>query len=449
MAVTVRVQNFQSIEDATVVIDGLTVITGTNNSGKTSLMRAIRGVFTNAPAGPLVRHGCSHLSVTLTFDDGATILWEKGWEKPGQKGKTVNRYTINGKQIATVGRGVPPEVEALGVREIQAASDRVWPQIADQFDGTLFLVNRPGSAVAEALSDVERVGKLTSALKASEKDRRSVNAELKVRRKDVDSYKQEVDLFDGLDTVGDLIRGLDQFRQDVETAGASVEEVRSLRTRHGSAVSKVEDLSGFDPTVIPDSVRSEKLSVWSRKIGVVEEYRDRYAAASDGVSSLSGFDPTVIPDSTRVEKLSRVVETVSTFQQRHRKASGAVGGLSGFAEPNLPDTSALDGLALKVSTVRSLCERLASVKSSVEGYADFTLVGVPDADVVEQARSSLDAVIAFRDQIKDACDTLTELGREDDRVAAELALAESEVKRLLGDRGVCPTCNTIHEGAHP
>ena len=190
MAVTARIQNFQSIVDVTIVIDGLTVITGTNHSGKTAVMRAIRGVFTNASAGPLVRHGCAHLSVALAFGDGTTILWEKGWEKPSRNGKTVNRYTINGKQIAAVGRCVPPEVEALGVREVQAASDRVWPQIADQFDGALFLVNRPGSAVAEALSDVERVGKLTTALKESEKDRRLVSAELKVRRKDVLAHKQ-------------------------------------------------------------------------------------------------------------------------------------------------------------------------------------------------------------------------------------------------------------------
>ena len=108
MAVQVRVQNFQSIEDASVTIDGLTVVTGANHSGKTAFMRAIRGVFTNAPPGPLVRHGCAYLSVSLVFDDGTSVLWEKGWEKPGRKGKTINRYTVNGKQIATVGRGVPP-----------------------------------------------------------------------------------------------------------------------------------------------------------------------------------------------------------------------------------------------------------------------------------------------------------------------------------------------------
>ena len=33
--------NFQSLKDVTAVIDGMTVVTGPNNSGKTALMRAV------------------------------------------------------------------------------------------------------------------------------------------------------------------------------------------------------------------------------------------------------------------------------------------------------------------------------------------------------------------------------------------------------------------------
>jgi energy-coupling factor transporter ATP-binding protein EcfA2 len=148
MAVTVRVKNFQSIKDAELKISGLTVITGPNNSGKTAFLRAIRGLFTNAPSGPLVRQGEQNLSVYMMFDDGNSVFWEKG---------KVNQYTVNGKTLSSVGRGVPPEVEALGVREISAGSEKIWPQVARQFDGTLFLVDRPGATMAEALSDVERV----------------------------------------------------------------------------------------------------------------------------------------------------------------------------------------------------------------------------------------------------------------------------------------------------
>jgi len=362
VAVQVRVQNFQSIADASVSIDGLTVVTGANNSGKTAFMRAIRGVFTNAPPGPLVRHGCAHLSVALTFDDGTSVLWEKGWEKPGRKGKTINRYTVNGKQIATVGRGVPPEVESLGVREISAASDRVWPQIAQQFDGTLFLVNRPGSAVAEALSDVERVGALSSALKASEKDRRSANAELKVRRKDVEGHKQAAERFDGLDSVGDEVRAL-----GVVCSGIQEQEQR---------------------------------------IGQVTRLQARLEAAAHTAEALEGFDPGAVPE-TKAPKIKQAIEKISGYAIRLQEARETRNRLAGFTEVALPESTRTLEIKGQYAEAASLSARLLQARDQVK------------ASTVAHSKALVD-----------------------------LADAESEVQRLLGDRGVCPTCNTVHEGAH-
>jgi len=402
MAVTVRVQNFQSIEDATIVIDGLTVITGTNNSGKTAVMRAIRGVFTNAPAGPLVRYGCAHLTVTITYADGTTIVWEKGWEKPGRKGKTVNRYTINGKQIATVGRGVPPEVEALGVREISAASDRVWPQIAAQMSGDLFLVDRPGSAVAEALSDVERVGKLTSALKASEKDRRSTVSELKVRRKDVVSHQGALDKYDGLDSVGSVIRGLGDTRSALVESEREITEARALADRYETSRDTLAELDGFDPGVIPDSTRAEKLS---KAVALVTGFRDQRGTAKSVVDSLDGFDPE-LPDSEKVIELSREIATVTNYR-----------------------------------------DRLASAQSLVSGFSGLPDIDLPTSDRIDKIQSSLAVVVDLRKRRLSANTDLTAAATEAKHNAGELAEAEAEVIRLLGDRGVCPTCNTIHEGS--
>ena len=449
MAVRVRVQNFQSIEDATLEIDGLTAITGTNNSGKTAVMRAIRGVFTNAPAGPLVRHGCAHLTVTLTFDDGTTIVWEKGWEKPGRKGKTVNQYTINGMKIATVGRGVPPEVEALGVREVRAASDRVWPQIASQHTGNLFLVDRPGSAVAEALSDVERVGKLTAALKSSEKDRRAVNSELKVRRKDVEVYKTEVSKFDGLDVVGGEIRDLDVIQKDLFGRQKSdLDEVSDLLGRHQTASSVTEALAGFDPDVVPDQQHAEKLSDWSRKIGVVQGYSDQYTRALASTKALESFDPTVVPDSQRVEKLQRAVETVGDYRDQHRKARGVVDALDGFSGVVIPDADDLVSRGQRIETVRTYAVRHQEAADLVQSFADFVSPDLPGSDLFDDLRESIESAISLRDRLNVARENLEELKSNIQQTADDLAEAEADVIRLLGDRGVCPTCNTVHEGGH-
>lgn len=402
MAVKVRVQNFQSIEDATVTIDGLTIITGTNNSGKTAFMRAIRGVFTNAPAGPFVRHGCAHLTVTLIFDDGTSIKWEKGWEKPEQKGKTVNQYTINGKLIATVGRGVPPEVESLGVREISAASDRVWPQIADQFTGSLFLVNRPGSAIAEALSDVERVGKLSSALKASEKDRRSANGELKIRRKDVLAHTLSVEHFDGLDPVGTHIRSLADTRDEIKTLLQDQTDLTALRNRYEAAAANAEIFAGYDPDVIPDSSRSEKLG---KAVVMVTGYRDRYTHAKGEVETLAGFTAVSVPDANGVQAQRDYLEIVRDLGARWTRHQTDVQAYSGLTDLDLPDTAKADKIQVSIDIVKGLRKRHLAANTEV-----------------------------------------TAATTEAKHNASKLIEAEAEVIRLLGDRGLCPTCNTIHEG---
>jgi DNA repair exonuclease SbcCD ATPase subunit len=404
MAVRVRVQNLQSIEDATVVIDGLTVVTGPNNSGKTALMRAIRGVFVNAPAGPLVRHGCAHLTVSLTFDDGTEVVWEKGWSKPDRKGKTVNRYTINGQQLSGVGRGVPPEVESLGVREIPAASDRIWPQIAQQFDGTLFLVNRPGSAVAEALSDVERVGKLSSALKASEKDRRSVNSELKVRRKDLLTHEGRVKHYEGLDDVlaqGDDLQ--DRFRQS-GLAAQEIQATEEIRNRYRTVRGRADTLASFDSSVVPDSGRSEKLCRGIERVGA---YQARYKASLVEVENLRSFGGVTIPSPDSLLAQQEALRAQKALAVRHARVTEAASCYASFSFPSF-DSTRPENLLRKREVVSDLASRRQTMAKRVE-------------------------------QVEGEATTAT----------TDLAEAEAEVIRLLGERGVCPTCNTIHEGAHP
>jgi len=399
VAVEVRIKNFQSIEEATLVVDGLTVITGTNNSGKTAAIRAIKGVFTNPPAGALVRHGCAYLSVTLIFDDGTTVTWEKGWEKPNQKGKTVNRYLLNGKELAGVGSGVPPEIEDLGVKEVRAASDRIWPQIADQFDGSLFLVNRPGSATAEALSDVERVGSLTAALKASEKDKRSVDSELKIRRKDAQDQAEELSKYDGLEDVGRLVEALSSMDKVIKSEESEISRLEGLRSSY------------------EDSKASHDL--------------------------YSGFDPSVVPDSTRVQRLGKAVGKVTGMVSRLESSTKDLDRFEGFVSVSLPDPDDLLQLSDKIATVRgfvSKLEKSESLLSSLEGCD----ANVPDSGDIERLSESVALVSGFLGSLESLQKEIQTLEEDYAICSSEFEDSESEVSSILGDMGVCPVCNTIH-----
>ena len=402
MPVRVRIKDFQSIKKAEILIEGLSVITGTNNSGKTAVMRAVRGVFTNPPAGPLVRKGEAHLSVELVFGDGTTILWEKGWETPARK-TTVNRYKVNGVSLPLAGRGAPPEVAALGVCEIQASSDRVWPQIAPQFTGSLFLVHRSGAAVAEALSDVDKVGRLTKALKLSEKDRRSTEAELRVRRKDVKAHKEAVAHYDGLDPVSEAIGELVGMRAHAQELSSNLQVATGFQQRWAVSAATVEALRGFS-VELPETVRAVRLSLALRK---ALELKGRHEQARKRVEGLSGFSVS-LPASQKAESLLKEVVTARSLLDRHKRLKDEADALGSAVVPGFPNATR----ANKVSKVLSLILGLQARHVKCVSDASF---------LVEEHRM----------------------------VLSDLALAEIEVQELLGDRGFCPTCKTVHHaGMH-
>jgi energy-coupling factor transporter ATP-binding protein EcfA2 len=401
--VTVRIRNVQSIRDATLRVEGFTVVTGPNNSGKTASQRAVRGVFTNASPGPLVRHGESHLTVDLTFGDGRTVKWEKG--------EKVNRYTVDGKVLSTVGRGAPAEVTALGVGEVKAGSDRLWPQIAEQFGGVLFLVDRPGSVVAEALSDVDKVGRFTEALRLAESDRRSVGAELKVRRADLLAAEQELAGFDALPAATLRVELAEQALADAESAGADLGVLHDLYARKQAANQEISHLSAAPVGVVP---------------------------TPDEVSFVEGVCSRVLEASRLLGERTRYLREVERLTQ----ASNAV---------VVPDAHSANNTMSEMGVLRGLFDRLASARAREEqaqrNHDGATrLVKVPSSEVfarVDKVKGILADMANYAARRNTARAELATATRELETVKKNLALLTEEVGTLLGDRGECPVCHTV------
>lgn len=392
MPITVRVQNFQSIRDQTVTIAGFTVITGPNNCGKTALLRAIQGVFTNAPAGPLVRHGASHLTVDIDFGDGNRVRWEKG--------EKVNRYTVNGKVLDNVGRGVPPEVAALGLSEIKAGSDRLWPNFAQQFGGVLFLVDRPGSVVAEALSDVDKVGRLTDALRAAESDKRAATADLKIRRKDVEDAKSSLEFYTGIDAVEALVDKSEIASEALRRLGDDLAKVEDLSSRLGSARATVDRLKPVGRIYVPDTRKAEDTRA---SLASFIDLNARLKAARMGVRLLTPISDVAVPaNPTAISTLRddlREAQSLRTRLHASRKLVGSLAPIDGVALPTGAKAVAQQGIELR--EVRSLRDRLT------------------------QAREGLDRLLG-----------------EIEVKQAEADAAEQEVHDLIGEHGECPICHT-------
>jgi len=397
-----------------VVIDGFTVVTGPNNSGKTALQRAIRGVFTNAPAGPLVRHGAEHLTVEIDFGDGNTVKWEKGWTKPNQKGSTVNRYTLNGVELSNVGRGCPPEVAALGVQSIRAGTQTVWPQVADQFSGVLFLVGSPGSAVAEAVADVDRVGRLGTAQKLAESDQRSTLSTLKVRRTDEKALEKALKHYDGLDDVGATLKGLVDDLDVVEDTQDHLVELQSLQERQRRCNASIAWLSGVEEVVLPTEAKVLETEQCKLDLGDLRALLGRKVDKEKVVRSLEGVESVSVPGT----------HMATSAQGLQQELQGLVAVRSRFA-----DTSS----------------RVSACETALAGISPAFRDGKV-ARVAKKAKKALDVLEDMSDSLattRGLIGTLeeTQKGREGD-----LAAAEAEVGALLEELGVCPTCQKPMNG---
>lgn len=323
----VRVKNFQSIADAEIEIDGFTVITGSNNSGKTALIRALRGAFQNTGGNTFVRHGTDACRVEVDLGD-ADFSWEKGH-------KIKPTYEIASKTLHP-GREIPKEITDLGVRSIVAGGREIYPQIANQFTGQVFLVDQPGSVLAEAVADVERVGKLNRSLKLAEKDKRSASSELKVRKKDLKTYEEELLLFDGVDNVENVVDKCESLLTATNKIAGWVDGLTSLRERYRTANDVVEALSGVRDTF--DEFEETDQSVLDLRSMISElrdlrSLRDRYQQAASELNqaeqAVASVETVSIPPTAVLTKLSKALTTFSGFRVKYTTTKDQVDSLGG------------------------------------------------------------------------------------------------------------------------
>ena len=391
--VKVRVKNFQSIKDASIEIDGLTVVTGANNSGKTALMRAIRGVFENSPHSSLLRKDEKKIEVELEFEDGQSVVWEKGPKD--------NSYVINGYKISGVGRGAPEELKELGVYPIDAANNTVWPQVAKQFDGTIFLLNRSGAVLAEALSDVEKVGKLTSALRLSEKDRRSVSSELKIRRKDYKEQEEKVSKFDGFETIEE---GMESLKEQSKTLREQSEKVRLVRSLYDRVVSSYKQVRRF-----------------------------------------VGFDPDILPDKEFIEELSQHYYLVRGLYTKAIKVLRTNSKFKNFEEIELPneDLASRINAAIKKVTKHKLL--LEQQQRKVELYSNLEIPELPESEGLSKKSDQVLRLQELNEKYQKTLSQNEEVLAEEKVMRENLSKVQAVINELLGDLGECPICKTPHK----
>lgn len=451
MPVRIRVRNFQSIVDAEIEVVGFTVVTGPNNSGKTAFIRAVQGLYSNPGGDAFVRHGAEKLVVDMTFvDDGQSVRWEKG-------PKVKPTYTVAGK-VLHPGRGVPDEVLALGVRPIQVGPMTLWPQVAPQFVGQVFLLDLPGSSVAEAVADVDRVGRLTQALRFAESDKRSAASELRVRRQDVETVKSDLETYAGVDAVAAAVAHVEALLEEARQEEARLLEVEGLRVRLRSSTAVIARLVGVREVRVPEGSQLDDVRKVGAKVALATSLRDRLVQSRKDVTTFAGIRQVAVPpapaEAARVGASVRDAVALRARLVAAKATRDRVAGIRSVVVPPSPEEARRTRDELREAVAIRARLMAARKAADVARRAGDALRGFsPDAvgeraGKAAQAGKVLTLVQSFRDRQATSKAEIAALRESLRAKNAQLTEVESEISKVLGDLGSCPVCGTGYTGRH-
>jgi len=194
---SVRLKNFQGYEDTKIEFaPTFNVIIGRNESGKSSIVRALNFVFCNEWSKDFVRNDADETQIIVTLDSGIKIFRTKG--------NTTNRCTIKYNDdkkdvFENFGTTLPKKVsEILEVNPLKLDEHtEINMIVAGQHDG-LFLLQEPGTLKAKLLGKISGLHYIDFALRDIAKDKKNLMIVTQERNNELQLISKELEQFEDI-----------------------------------------------------------------------------------------------------------------------------------------------------------------------------------------------------------------------------------------------------------
>ena len=208
----IRIKNFQKHRSLTLKLDPhITTIVGPSDIGKSAILRALRWVCFNKPDGTaFITDGEVLTKVQLTVDDHVITR---------SKGKGVNAYHLDGKQLVSFNRDVPDLVERV------LNLDSTGFQL--QHDSPFWFSLSAGD-VSKQINSIIDLGVIDHALGNVQRGLRESAALLKGAQATLDESKRELD---AMEFVPELVEQHDRLlnrSKEVHDRATELAQLRSL-----------------------------------------------------------------------------------------------------------------------------------------------------------------------------------------------------------------------------
>jgi energy-coupling factor transporter ATP-binding protein EcfA2 len=355
----IRLKDYMSHADTTIELaDGLTVLVGPNNCGKSAVVAALEAVARNQLGDFMIRHGAKGCEVTVETDDGRSVTWRR---------RSAPSYVIDGVEHARVRGSVPEDVHRiLRMPLVSAEDERLAFDIhfARQ-KAPIFLLDAPGSQAAAffaASSDASRLIEMQRRHREKVTERRREQARV---RAEIARIEREEAALAPVAGAGEALAGAEAERRAIESEAAAIERLEALverlrvtEGRRAAAAARARALGalGGPPALEPDAQVEGAARALARLDAALASARGRAGAAA------RLRPPPPVEPETEVGQAVRAIGRAHALFASTRRAAAALGALRpvpAVAE-EAPLEAAIRGLVSAARSVRKAAGEVAA-----------------------------------------------------------------------------------------
>ncbi|MGM0452901.1 MAG: AAA family ATPase [Thermodesulfobacteriota bacterium] len=457
----IEIENFMSHRHTVIEpAEGLTVIVGENNTGKSALISALQVLCRNASGDYMMRHGERQCRVKVVTGEGHEIEWKR-------KNRVVS-YNINGRDIHRLGGSVPDQLHDLLRLPLVETENEPFDIHFGEQKKPIFLLNESPARRATFFASSSDTIKL---IEMQNHHRRKVS---ETRAREAELVRREAELAGRLeklapvDAIGQQLEKLDREYEQIIADTTAIDGLRQTlktlesRQRAADQYGQMADAAAglcAPPSLYPIEPLQNAIAAIYRQSDAIDRESGRRAAldalfpppglADTGpiwalMDQLAGLEASVeksravqaaakpleapprIADTTALSTLIRQMEDAEGNRKRLTRRVQSLSPLA--APPPVKDCRALGQLTQTMADAKFRVAVLARLRDTLAGVA-----APPEAEDVSGLQTLIQNITAARtarDRQQKTCD----------RLADEMAAARQSLKQHIERTGVCPTC---------